>query len=404
MTVSPSLSEEALRRLRSVVSGTAADNGTGTAAARSPVGRAQLATRGSAAKRVAKRYIQRAISWYVDPAARAAADDAYRRVERDLLFTGGDQDPRVLAINQELIKAEVRSLLGILDDLGQAIAPAAGLAGARVRMAELRERLNDLDRRTRRLAAAPPEAPVERGTSRFGTETPPAAGASRFDYAGFERRFRGESDAITLLQSERYFDLLRDHGPVLDIGCGRGELVGALAEAGVVAFGVDLDADAVGEGAAMGRDLRQGDALALLRDAEPGSLGAIVSFHLVEHLELEPLLELLELAATRLRPGGVFVAETPNPATLIVLGNSYILDPTHVRPLHPSLMVFLCERAGFRDIDLRFYAPATGYQLALLEADDLPEWAQSLNTSLTKLNDVLFGPQEYAVVAHTPLT
>ena len=42
-------------------------------------------------------------------------------------------------------------------------------------------------------------------------------------------------------------------------------------------------------------------------------------------------------------------AETPNPASLVVLGNSYVLDPTHVRPLHPSLMVFLCEGAGFRD-------------------------------------------------------
>ena len=76
------------------------------------------------------------------------------------------------------------------------------------------------------------------------------------------------------------------------------------------------------------------------------SLGSIISVHVVEHLPLATLVELLELAATRLRPGGIFVAETPNPASLIVLGNSYILDPTHVWPLHPSLLTFLCERAG----------------------------------------------------------
>ena len=94
------------------------------------------------------------------------------------------------------------------------------------------------------------------------------------------------------------------------------------------------------------------------------SLGAIVSTHVVEHLELDALLRFIELAVSRLRRGGVFIAETPNPASLIVLGNSYILDPTHVRPLHPSLLAFLCETAGFRDMTLQFYAPAEGYWLS----------------------------------------
>jgi hypothetical protein len=116
-------------------------------------------------------------------------------------------------------------------------------------------------------------------------------------------------------------------------------------------------------------------------------------------LELSSLLELLELSASRLRPGGVFVAETPNPASLIVLGNSYVLDPTHVRPLHPSLMVFLCESAGFRDVKLRFFSPAEDYQLPLVDDPGAPPWVASVNTALSKLNETLFGPQEYAVIA-----
>ncbi len=105
----------------------------------------------------------------------------------------------------------------------------------------------------------------------------------------------------------------------------------------------------------------------------------------------------MELAFTRLRPGGRLVLETPNPASLIVLGNSYLLDPTHVRPLHPSLLSFLVERAGFSDVRLEFYEPATGYHLDLLDTDE--PWAEKVNDAFRRLNEVLFGPQDYAVIA-----
>src|SRR5690606_24258428 len=133
-----------------------------------------------------------------------------------------------------------------------------------------------------------------------------------------------------------------------------------------------------------------------------GSLGAIVSIHVVEHLPLDSLLALFELARDRLRPGGVLVLETPNPASLIVLGNSYVMDPTHVRPLHPSLLTFLAESAGFDDVRLQFYEPATGYHLPRLPiADDTPEWVRTLDEGIARLNEVLFGAQEYALVART---
>jgi len=144
------------------------------------------------------------------------------------------------------------------------------------------------------------------------------------------------------------------------------------------------------------------DAVSFLAGAAPRSLGAVFSAHLAEHLALSDLLALIELSASRLRPGGVFVAETPNPAALIVLGNSYVLDPTHVRPLHPALMAFLCENAGFRDVRLAFYSPASGYHLPLVTDPAAPPWVAQVNAAFTQLNDVLFGPQEYAVIATTP--
>jgi SAM-dependent methyltransferase len=199
--------------------------------------------------------------------------------------------------------------------------------------------------------------------------------------------------------SERYLDLLAENAPVIDVGCGRGELVELLRQRGVEAIGVDTDPSMVAEARDRGLDVRLVDGGSFLRGLEPGSVGSIIATHVVEHIDLDALVELLELAATRLRPGGVLIAETPNPASLIVLGNSYILDPTHVRPLHPSLLAFLCEGAGFRDVRLRFYEPATGYHLPKITDPQAPPWVKQVNDAFSKLNEVLFGPQEYAVIA-----
>ena len=301
------------------------------------------------------------------------------------------------SVNLELLKGEVRSVIQTLEDLGMAIAPAAGLAGAGERLSELRERVNGLYRRLRSLQAQA-ASPVQSGP----VQAAPAAAApssALFDYVGFERRFRGDPEAVAAALAERYLDLLVANPPVVDIGCGRAELVEMLTRRGVEAIGVDTDPSMVAEARDRGLDVRQVDGSSFLRGREPGSLGAVIATHLVEHLEFADLVELLELAATRLRPGGLFIAETPNPTSLVVLGNSFILDPTHLRPLHPSLLTFLCEGAGFRDVRLRFHAPATDYQLPMIDDPDAPPWAKRVNDAFAKLNSVLFGPQEYALIA-----
>jgi SAM-dependent methyltransferase len=315
------------------------------------------------------------------------------------------------SINLELLKGEVRSVIQTLDDLGMAIAPAAGLAGAGDRLSELRERVNGLDRRLRSLqaqaaarpgaAAGPGPRSVQAAPVQGAPEAAPEAApeSALFDYVGFERRFRGDPEAIAAALAERYLDLLEANPPVVDIGCGRAELVELLAKRGVEAIGVDTDPSMVAEARDRGLDVRQVDGNSFLRSREPGSLGAIIATHLVEHLEFADLVELLELAATRLRPGGVFIAETPNPTSLVVLGNSFILDPTHLRPLHPSLLTFLCEGAGFRDVRLRFHAPASDYHLPMIDDPDAPPWTKRVNDAFAKLNAVLFGPQEYALIA-----
>ena len=313
-------------------------------------------------------------------------------------------------VNLELLKGEVNAVERTLEDLGMAIAPATGLAGAGVRLSELRERVNGLDRRLRAAISATlsqPSQPSPPGAGAAGESQPAgrteaaasAPESALFDYVAFERRFRGDPQAITAQMSERYLDLLAENAPVIDVGCGRGELVELLRQREVEAIGVDTDPSMVAEARDRGLDVRLVDGGSFLRGLEPGSVGSIIATHVVEHIDLDALVELLELAATRLRPGGVLIAETPNPASLIVLGNSYILDPTHVRPLHPSLLAFLCEGAGFRDVRLRFYEPATGYHLPKITDPQAPPWVKQVNDAFSKLNEVLFGPQEYAVIA-----
>lgn len=379
-------------------------------------------------KRIAKAIARRALGWYVREEARQAVAQSAGQVHHMIselerlmdrhaelvslpvnfeLLKAEVAGLHATTVNLDLLKAEVRDVKAILDDLGMALAPGTGLAGAGARVAELREKVNAVERRLRSQGSvAPPKA----SSTSPGADVPPAvsspagsgATSELFDYVGFERRFRGDPEAVVAMLDDRYGELLASHSPVADLGCGRGELLEVVARRGAEVTGCDTDGGMVAEARARGLDVSQADALAFLRAMEPGSLGSIITTHVFEHLQLDYLIELLELAVSRLAPGGVLVAETPNPASLIVLGNSYILDPTHVRPLHPSLLTFLCEGAGFRDVRLRFFSPASDYHLPLIDDPTAPPWAATVNDAFEKLNHTLFGPQEYAVVATTP--
>ncbi|MGB2757957.1 MAG: methyltransferase domain-containing protein [Acidimicrobiia bacterium] len=360
-------------------------------------------SRGNPIKRAGKNVARKAGN-FVGPHLLARVD----HIDEQLEWVRGIE-PRIdtgeiAAKNLELMKAEFRGLQATVEALGLAIAPGTGLDGAAERMTELRERLNALDRRVRVLGATAgtivtdENTPAANGFEDIPTEVP--AGGSGFDYIGFEQRFRGDPAAASRMLADRYLPLLRDRGSVLDIGCGRGELIEQLVASGIDASGVDTDADMVEDARRRNVTTHHNDGASYLRSLPEHSLGAITAIHVVEHIPIGPLVEMLELVVTRLAPGGIFIAETPNPASLIVLGNSYVLDPSHVWPMHPALMSLLCERAGFADIELQYFSPATDYHLPLIEqSDEVPEWTATINAAFEKLNTVLFGPQEYAVIA-----
>jgi O-antigen chain-terminating methyltransferase len=197
-----------------------------------------------------------------------------------------------------------------------------------------------------------------------------------------------------------YLDDFRAAAPVLDIGCGRGEFLALLREAGVEARGIDLDAEMVTHCRDEGLDVEQADALTHLTSLDDDSLGGIFCAHVLEHLSPPALFRLLELGVAKLRPEGVFAAETPNPLSLVALAN-FTADLSHDRPLHPATLSFLARQAGFRDVELRFLSePPDAERLRLVPLPD-GQAKDALDSNVTRLNDVVFGPQDYAVLAKT---
>jgi glycosyltransferase involved in cell wall biosynthesis/SAM-dependent methyltransferase len=182
-----------------------------------------------------------------------------------------------------------------------------------------------------------------------------AAGEGERDgYRGFEDVFRGSEEMIRDRQRV-YLDLIAGHEPVLDAGCGRGEFLDLLEQNGVACRGVDLDPDMVRRCREKGHEnVEQGDLLEALERAEPGSLGAIFSAQVIEHLEFGQLRRLLELGVSRLRPGGLLIAETVNPHSPAAL-KAFWVDPTHQHPLFPETMLSLCALAGYASGDV--FAP-----------------------------------------------
>lgn len=229
-------------------------------------------------------------------------------------------------------------------------------------------------------------------------------------YLELERRFRGTEEEVRerIAAYLPRLDGAGELGGVLDLGCGRGEALAVLAEAGIRARGVDSSAAMVERCRARELEAEQGDLFATLAAQEESSLGAVVSFHVIEHLPPESLDRLARLAFRALAPGGVLILETPNPLSVVVAARSFWLDPTHRRPVHPDSLELTARLAGFDPVErleLRPFAAAD--RLPELDLAALPEeqheLADRVNRLRDRLDDLLFGHQDYALVAEKPV-
>lgn len=216
------------------------------------------------------------------------------------------------------------------------------------------------------------------------------AGKPDFDFEDFYRcledKFRESSELVSGRQRP-YLEAITQAGagtpdrPVLDLGCGRGEWLALLRDAGLTARGIDTSDVFLAQCRDAGLEVAKGDVLPYLQSLPPASYGAITSFQLIEHLPALWQIRMVELAFRALRPGGVVIFETPNPEHLAVAALRFYVDPTHIRPVPSALLRFAAEYVGFENIEIRYTAPSDDV------AGMLPGWSTY---------------QDYALVARRP--
>jgi 2-polyprenyl-3-methyl-5-hydroxy-6-metoxy-1,4-benzoquinol methylase len=138
----------------------------------------------------------------------------------------------------------------------------------------------------------------------------------------------GESAALNYRRNIRQMLPVPDAGPVLDIGCGQGELVRLLIGDGYDAEGVDISPEQVSIAHASGvPQVTQGDYRTILVSRR-GQLAAVTATDVLEHLSKTEVIETFDLVAAALAPNGVFVARVPN-AVSPFGGNIRYGDFTH---------------------------------------------------------------------------
>jgi SAM-dependent methyltransferase len=322
---------------------------------------------------------------------------------RDLLtlIRLGEDVLKRARIEQANLRVEYANLEEGLAGLSQALQDhEAGVGDLNDRLAGVTERAADLGRSLAdaeiRLGALQAEvagmqAPLA-AVSAVQEEERRRAAAVAAIYPRLESHFRGPR-ALIKERQRIYLPYLVEAGvadkglPVLDLGCGRGEWLELLTENGFAARGVEQNQDLARECRRRGLSVEEGEAGLFLSHLEPGSMGTVTAFHLLEHLSFASWLKLLHEMVRVLAPGGMALFETPNPENILVSSGDFFLDPTHERPIPSRLLCHVAKTAGLARCRVLELHPRgdVGQEPA---ADAEPLLARHF-----------LGPQDYALLA-----
>jgi 2-polyprenyl-3-methyl-5-hydroxy-6-metoxy-1,4-benzoquinol methylase len=138
--------------------------------------------------------------------------------------------------------------------------------------------------------------------------------------------------------------------PILDIGCGRGIFLDMLSEEGLRAVGIDTHQPAVEQCRRNGLEAIEADALEFL-EGRSAEFSGIFCSHIIEHLPFDRAQILLARCSDALIEDGSLVVVTPNSRDMGVMGETFWLDPTHVRPYPVRLLASMVEVAGLTAVE-----------------------------------------------------
>ncbi|HVC32630.1 MAG TPA: methyltransferase domain-containing protein [Chloroflexota bacterium] len=338
------------------------------------------------------------------------ADRATLEARRDLVETRIALNRGLQALDERLDRQEAvwaAQLRDVVADARRQWAERAALEQVQRTLAALQSHDEDLfgllasARRHDHAPEAAATSPRGDGSASAATGDPSSDGVDRFLFAV---RFR-ETDAEVIRRQEVFLQYFQSTTAVLDLGCGRGEFLKLLAQRGIPSVGVDHDPDMVTFCRQSGLRAELADAVDYLAGVEDNSLGGIFLGRVVEHLEPLVLVRLIDLSHQKLRPDAYFVAETINPTCLLALTTQCLMDLSRVQPLHPEVLRFLLQSAGFQGVTVHFSAPVPDEgRLKRLPAEDglsprEQAWLAALDENVDRLNDFLYGHQEYHAVA-----
>jgi SAM-dependent methyltransferase len=341
-----------------------------------------------------------------------ARDQAFHSELVQLLNAYVEESTRIDAHLRDALSALLRYLQRVLPvmDARDRVASALSTTRAELILEAFDRRLESLSRRLQGLLALRDRVEAQgeevralrRGAGAAPAAEPAAPPASLDDavYVAFENRFRGSREEVRE-RLRPYVELFAGLEPVADLGCGRGEFLELLREAGLSGLGAESNTQAVAQCRDRGLAVTATDLLSFLRERADGSLGGVFAAQVAEHLPPRVLMALLRESHRVLRAGGLLLLETVNPRSVVGFLEVYNRDLTHERPLHPETLSFLAAAAGFTDVRVELRSPVDpAAQLQPVPVEGLPPRAASaLNENTARLNALLYGPQEYALLA-----
>jgi 2-polyprenyl-3-methyl-5-hydroxy-6-metoxy-1,4-benzoquinol methylase len=283
--------------------------------------------------------------WEINTSFAAFMQDLDARLtdqDRMLATLGNDSERNLRAVQTELVesRAETERAIAAVQRLADSVHRFENAFAARPYMAD------DVYG-----ASGDPEKPMG-----FGLDSQGNAALTQVKVPEFEDLFRGPREFIAERQSV-YLPFFQGMQHVVDLGSGRGEFLDLLREHGIDAVGVDLNEMLVELCRDRGLKVELADGVEYLEHLPEQSLDAIFSAQFIEHVEPSQLAHLLELAYAKLRPNGLFIAETVNPESYQAL-KTFHVDLTHQHPIYPQVLLHMCQHAKF--LSARIFYPLGG--------------------------------------------
>ena len=192
-----------------------------------------------------------------------------------------------------------------------------------------------------------------------GSLTMGFSGGGSGQYVDFVEIFRPTFDEL-VSQLSYIRNWLPDAGNAVDLGAGRGELVQIMCDQGLSSYGIDSDQSVVSAAQERGLDVRLSDIDSFLDKCSPSSLDVVTAIQVVEHVNTGQLVAWFEKIHAVLKPGGVFIAETPNPHAIDAF-KAFWVDVTHVRPYYPESLLHMAQSAGFSRAEI--WAPGEQHDI-----------------------------------------